>query len=319
MFAYTLRQIEYFVAAAETGTISEAAGRCHISQAGLSQALSELERAIGTDLTVRRRAKGVTLTPAGKEFLPEARRLLDRARELETAASLARGRLTGRLLVGCLSSSAPFIIPPLLAGVREEHPELALEFSDGNPEELQHELLLGHFDAVFVDAGHLLPGVDHLTIQRRWAHALLPPAWPEASLELLTAQDLAGKPMALQDLPAVRDELLPALAAAGLQPDIRYRFTNLEIVRGVVGRGLAYAVLLHSPTNNVTYEGLTVVRRPFTPAIGIGDVVLGIPAARPAPRRVEWLQRYCRQIFPLHGRGAPSALPRYRRPDSPTP
>ena len=80
---FTLRQLEYFVAAGEAGSITEAARRTHGSQPTVSSAVARLEKALGVELFVRHHAHGVTLTPAGTRFLGEARALLRQAVELE--------------------------------------------------------------------------------------------------------------------------------------------------------------------------------------------------------------------------------------------
>ena len=78
--AFTMNQLAAFVAVAEAGTLSGAAERLHVSASALSAAVTELERALQTQLLHRRKAKGVTLTPAGELVLPRARHLLYQAR-----------------------------------------------------------------------------------------------------------------------------------------------------------------------------------------------------------------------------------------------
>ena len=65
MARYTLRQLAHFVAVADTGAISAAALKLHLSQGAVSAAVTELERIFKVQLMVRRKAHGVTLTPAG--------------------------------------------------------------------------------------------------------------------------------------------------------------------------------------------------------------------------------------------------------------
>ncbi|RZK84403.1 MAG: LysR family transcriptional regulator, partial [Rhodococcus sp. (in: high G+C Gram-positive bacteria)] len=80
---YTMRQLAAFVAVAETGTISGAAERMHLSQSALSAAVTDLEKALKAQLCVRRRARGVQLTPTGEAVLSRARALLQQAGELQ--------------------------------------------------------------------------------------------------------------------------------------------------------------------------------------------------------------------------------------------
>src|SRR5690625_5548304 len=78
----TLRQLQYFVAVAETQSITKAADRSHVSQAAVSLAITDLEKSLGVTLTIRRRAKGVALTAEGRAILTDARVMLDQAKEL---------------------------------------------------------------------------------------------------------------------------------------------------------------------------------------------------------------------------------------------
>ncbi|MEO8328444.1 MAG: LysR family transcriptional regulator, partial [Candidatus Nanopelagicales bacterium] len=73
---FTLRQLEYFVAVAEAGTITAAAEQIHLSQSAMSTALADLERVFGVQLLVRHHSRGVTLTPSGEDLLVTARELL---------------------------------------------------------------------------------------------------------------------------------------------------------------------------------------------------------------------------------------------------
>lgn len=107
----SLRQLAHFVAVAEEGTISGAAERLYMSQSALSGSITKLERALGADLLVRRRAQGVSITPVGVMILERAKRLLGDTAEL---AYLARGDgrdLVGPLVVGCFVTLAPTVLP----------------------------------------------------------------------------------------------------------------------------------------------------------------------------------------------------------------
>jgi DNA-binding transcriptional LysR family regulator len=69
---FTLRQLEYFVTVADEGTMAGAANRHQISQSAISLAISDLERALAVQLFIRRKARGVTLSAAARQVLPES-------------------------------------------------------------------------------------------------------------------------------------------------------------------------------------------------------------------------------------------------------
>src|SRR5260221_113308 len=88
---FTLKQLGYFLAAGEHKSITGAARAIHVSQASISAAVSQLERVFGIQLCVRHHAQGLSLTPAGRELLAEARRLLAQPNELQTHAQNPAG------------------------------------------------------------------------------------------------------------------------------------------------------------------------------------------------------------------------------------
>ena len=116
-----LRQLRYFVAIVEAGTMTRAAERCHVAQPSLSQQIAKLERALGVTL-FDRLARGVALTPAGKALLPRARRLLADAEEIRVriAEDVAEG--AGRFAVGVIPTIAPYTLHRILPRLREEFP-----------------------------------------------------------------------------------------------------------------------------------------------------------------------------------------------------
>ena len=79
---FSFRQLEYFVAAGETGSVTRAAQGSHSSQPTVSAAIAKLEASLGVQLFVRHHAQGLSVTPAGREFAREAGSVLRHAAEL---------------------------------------------------------------------------------------------------------------------------------------------------------------------------------------------------------------------------------------------
>jgi DNA-binding transcriptional LysR family regulator len=98
-----LRHLEYFVAAAEELNFTHAADRLHVSQPPFSKQIHDLEGELGIELFARQR-KGVALTPAGKSFLIDARRILDDCESsVRKAQRISRGEI-GELAIGYMSA-----------------------------------------------------------------------------------------------------------------------------------------------------------------------------------------------------------------------
>src|ERR1700722_11762682 len=124
---FTLKQIEYFVAAAETGSITLASDRVHISQPSLSLAIANLELEFGIQLFIRHHAQGLSLTQQGQRFLREAKSLLLQAEELSAAATELSTRIGGVLNLGCLTSLYPLLMPELLRAFKELHGSVRMD------------------------------------------------------------------------------------------------------------------------------------------------------------------------------------------------
>jgi DNA-binding transcriptional LysR family regulator len=242
--AYSLRQLAYFVAVAEAGTLAGASATLHVSASALSLALDELERALDAQLTVRRRAHGIRLTPAGQETLRRARRLLREADELADAAGGDPGEVAGTVRVGCYTTLAPGLLPATIGRFTTRHPRARVEFVEGSQDVLQRGLLDGELDVAVLYDHRLDPVLELTPLSSNTPHLVLPRdhRLVHGSAPVALA-DLVDEPMVLLDLPPSSEHALGVCLAAGLSPRIRYRTVNAETARALVGQGLGFTVL----------------------------------------------------------------------------
>lgn len=89
---WTLRELRFFVAAAEAGSFTDAAARLYVSQAAVSRTIAGLERTIGERL-LRRVPRGCELTSTGQQVLPQARRVLTEAERFTEFLATRHGTL----------------------------------------------------------------------------------------------------------------------------------------------------------------------------------------------------------------------------------
>ncbi|MCG2620964.1 LysR substrate-binding domain-containing protein [Arthrobacter sp. I2-34] len=293
MFRYTLRQVEYFVAVADHGSLSAAADVCRVSQAGLSLAVTELEKAVGTQLLVRHKAKGATLTSAGRRFLTDARALLRQAGELQGTITERQGELAGPLAIGCYTTLSAFWIPAMTAGFAAPNPRLSLAITEGAPGELQEQLLDGRLDAVLTHTRHVVAGLQTQVIAGGRPYILLGANHPLAARRKIPLRELAGEDMVLLDIPSVRENQLPNLRASGLDPKIVWRSTSFEAVRGMVARGLGYTVLVQRPPLDLSYEGLPLACVEIDGEIGHSDICFAYPGGQRLTMRLQALMDFC--------------------------
>lgn len=258
-FRFTLRQLQHFIAAADAGTVTAAADQVHISQAAMSQSLNELERSVGQQLMVRTRTHGIRLTSSGRRFLADARELVGRAADVQQEMSDRSDELVGPLDIGCYTAVAPFWMPFVAEHFIVPNPQVSVQITEGDGKALQQQMVEGRFDAVFTHTGHLIEGVRHQVIRRGQGYALVHPSHRLADRKRVRLEEFGEDPYVLLDIPAVRENQLPKLRAHGLEPNIQWRSTSFEAVRGMVARGLGWSVLVQRPPVNISYDGLPIV------------------------------------------------------------
>ena len=248
-----LRQLRYFVAVAEAGHITRAAQALGLQQPPLSQQIRVLEGEIGAAL-FSRHPKGVTLTAAGRELLPLARRQLQGLDPLRAHMhQVARGQ-RGVLSVGFTSSAAAHAYTPaLLRDCRREHPNIELRLSEGNAAELTQAVTVGTLDCALLRAPVGRP--DDLVFETRLSepallalpidHPILRHHGPRRAVPLAELQGqrliLVRRPGA----PGLYANLLARLQQLGIDvevvAEVERMITNLNLVAAGVGVSLVPA------------------------------------------------------------------------------
>ncbi|WP_371231875.1 LysR substrate-binding domain-containing protein [Pseudomonas sp. QE6] len=260
MASYTLRQLKYFVTTVECGSVAEASRKLYIAQPSISTAIKGLEESFGVQLFIRHHAQGVSLTPSGARFYRKAQELLRMAHEFEQNALADNDVVAGQIDIGCFETVAPLYLPRLIAGFRERYPGVEIRISDGEQQELVQGLTAGRFDlALLYD--HDLDGTiatDPLMPAQR-PYALLPADHRFAQQDKVSLRDLALEPMILLDVQPSRTYFVSIFEELGLNPHIAFSSPSIEMVRGMVGQGFGFSVLVTRPHSECTYDGKQVV------------------------------------------------------------
>ena len=270
-----LRQLRYFLAVAETEHMTRAAAVLGIQQPPLSQQIMALERQLGLTL-FHRHPKGMSLTDAGRLFLPEATRLIQDMLALEQRmARIAKGQ-TGVLSIGFTSSTAAHaFVPRLLRESRRSHPGIALELNEDNaagiieavasnrlhcgflrvpvsqPEKLKFEKLLNESVVVALASSHPLAQSK----SRSGKHAL-------------SLLDLRDEPFILvrrSNALGLYANLLTLCRELGFEPrvaaEVEKMLTNLNLVAAGVGISVVPASMQGMQAHSVSYRALAQSNR----------------------------------------------------------
>jgi DNA-binding transcriptional LysR family regulator len=299
---FTLRQLELFAALPEFPTLSAAASSLHISESALSHAITELEKAVGEQLCVRRKARGLQLTPAGQFFAQRARGLLNDAGELVSELSGLQGRLRGPVKLGCYTGLATNVLPPVLEGFPTEHPDVNIGVTVGTDDELLPALHAGLLDVGIVYNMLLPPGLQQQTIYETEVMAILPEDHHLAAEDAVDLADLAPEPLIMLESTPSTANTHRMFHERGLTPRLLTALPVIELVRALVGRGLGYSLLMSRPNStDMTSEGRRIAFRPLKPRAGLTTVVAVWPEqVKLTPRAQAVIDYAARQMQGMH-------------------
>ncbi len=249
-----LRDLRYFVAVAEAGSLSAAADRLHVAQPGLSRHMHELERELGVALLVRH-ARGVTPTLAGEALARGAVELLSRLSRAIDGAEAVRDGHRGRVVLGAMLAAIAAGLPTAVEEVlRRERPDIDLVVQDFDPPEIVEQVVEGGADAAISFSG--APPDPRLHTVRLWMEAVnfacLPARHPLAARARVTVPDLGELPLVLPRRTfsaQFTETVLTALRGGGLRSPLLVLDGDLRAAHLAVAAGRGWIPLAQSRTH----------------------------------------------------------------------
>lgn len=241
----TQSQIKYFLAVAQEMSFSKAAESLYVSQPAVSRQVAQLEQELGVPLFLRTNQE-IHITEAGREFqrfFSESQRafqeLVERMRNHSDA-------LRGTLNIGCTEGwDLSSFFPQLSGALAESHPNLTLNLSGFNLDQILHALERGDVDVVITNES-LLKGrerISSLPLTRRRGMLLFSAQHRLVGKPGLALEDFKNEPFYVTAPPSMREatiELLSLCADADFMPKIEYVptlsavFMKLSSGRGVL-------------------------------------------------------------------------------------
>ncbi len=266
----TFDQLRIFVAVAERGHLTEAAHAIGLTPSAVSAAIRALERAYGVGL-FNRVGRGIELAPAGREFLDEARAILDRARAAELRLSELGALTRGTLAIWASQTVTDTWLPPRLMRFRTMHPGIELVLTPANTRGVAAAVLDGRAEIGFVEGAVAHEGLHARTVARDAMVVVAAPDHPLADGRTVSAAEaVAAMTWVLRERGSgTRSEFEAALAAAGADPaDLKVALvlpSNASVLAAVRAGGAATAIS-------------RAVAQPFLAAGSLAVVALPLPA-----------------------------------------
>ena len=257
-----LRQLQQFIAVAETLNFRRAAERLHMAQPPLSVAIRKLEEEVGAQL-FERQPRGVALTAAGIAALGLAQRCLVDAGALRDAAQAAAGGERGLLRVGFVGSATYALMPRLLPAFRKRYPDVELVLRESANLELLAQVESGELDIGLVryPTGSA-SALRFEVVERDVFCAVLPASHALARKKRLTLAMLAREPFidyASTRVPGLHAMVMLAFQQAGLSPRVSQEAIQVQTVISLVQSGMGVALV---PSVSARLAAREVVFRP---------------------------------------------------------
>ncbi|TNC06027.1 LysR family transcriptional regulator [Methylobacterium terricola] len=261
---FELSQLRCFVAVAEELHFGRAAERLHLTQPPVSRQIQVLERVLDVAL-LNRTSRAVRLTPAGRRFLVEARRILRLADEAAATARRVAAGEAGSVTLGFTAASAYRTLPDLVRAARRRLPEADILLKEMVSAAQAEALGAQAIDLALMRPPLPAAGDASLRIARETLLAALPDDHPLAAGASVTAEALAAEPLiayAPDEARYFHDLVDDYFAEAGLTPRTVQHLAQIHTILSLVRSGLGLALV---PDSAASLRVAGVTLRPLVP------------------------------------------------------
>jgi DNA-binding transcriptional LysR family regulator len=240
-----LRDLRYFVAIAQHGTVSRAAEQLHVSQPALSEQIRKLEDELGAALFTRT-SRGVLLTDAGEALLPHARTVLAQADAAVESVQMVAHGLVGTLTLGFIDSAALAILPPLIHHFTDRYPNVKLRLRESGTRQQLEAIEQSEIDVGIVRGPVWNAGIAGRRIATESLRLALPAQHRLAREAIVRIADLNEDGFIMyphERGAALAEETLRLCHAAGFDPRVVQEANEIYTICGMVAAGLGVAVV----------------------------------------------------------------------------
>ena len=269
-----LRHLRYFIAVAETGSLTEAAKeRLHTSQPSLSRQIRDLEYEVGVEL-LSRGARGVELTASGRVFLDHARLALAQVDAAGETARRAAQPAKPTFALGFLTGQEMDWLPQAMRILRDELPNIEVTVSSQYSPDLAAALMRGKLDLAFLRPEPNVVDLTFKTVTKEPLVVVMPSDHRLASHEAIRVQEIVGETYVgiSRTAPVLRALIAEYLKRCGIDIAPAHEADNLAMAMSLVASTRAVALL---PAYAQNFLPWSVVSRPLAGDVPTIDLVIG--------------------------------------------
>ncbi|MFJ4452705.1 LysR family transcriptional regulator [Pseudomonas sp. NPDC089392] len=263
-----MRQLRYFVAAAEHGQFSQAAMKVHVSQSAITTAVSQLETLLGVQL-FERQPHGVKLTAEGHKFHQHARHILDTLQDAVSQPSFLSHTLHGTVRIGASYTVLGYYLPALLARFKRSYPQVEIDLVDMDRSTIEQGIIDTSLDlglTIISNASNAKPFERHVLMRSR-RQLWLATEHPLMSAQAISLSDIADHAYILATVDEGETSAMRYWRSVGLEPRVAFRTSSMEALRGLVAHGFGVTILSDMLYRPWSLEGRKIEARPITDVI----------------------------------------------------
>ncbi len=264
----TLRQMRYFRAAAATGQFSMAATEEHVSQSAITNAVLALEQLLGVRL-FDRLPHGVALTAEGNHLYQHVTRILESVDDALRQPRIRLDRMAGSVRIAATYTVLGYFLPGLLGRFRNHYPNVDLDLRDLHRADIEEGILGGDIELGIVLLSNV-PDVarfSHRSLIRSRRQLWAAPGHPLLAGDAPSLRQVAEFPYILLTVDEGEASTLRYWRSKRLAPNVAFRTTSMEALRGLVAHGFGITVLSDMVFRPWSLEGKEIEARPLSAAI----------------------------------------------------
>lgn len=275
LLSFTIRQLNYFVAVAENGSVSAAAQSLSISQSAVTEAVKDLEADLGVKL-FDRHSRGLRITHKGHQFLRHATTILAEVSGARRAFEDKGEKARGQLHLGLTSLVAGYVISDLLAKYRRANPKVEISAIEESSEYLEHLLIGGEMDVAIMMTSRvaerhaLYTETLDVSPYRLW----MPMGHRLSTQDSINLSDLKDEPLIMLSIDEMEEETVKLLSALRTRPKVAFRTRSVEAVRSLVATGAGVALLPDLVYRPWSLEGDRIEARDISGSLPVVQVGL---------------------------------------------
>lgn len=236
-----IEQLIYIVEIANTGSITAAAEKLHVSQPNVTQAILNIERELNTDIFVRSRS-GSSATEAGKAIIEKSIEIIKQVNELKEIAQVQSAQLKGKLSIATIPSMCMTLLPKALSVYKNKYPKVQIEVIEGGTFQIEELVKKNEVNLGLVSrrkVSDFSEDLDFIPLMPGEVMALLSKHSPLANKKRISMKDIIKYPIVILNQGyRMHAHILNLLKKFG-DPNLLFTARNPESVKKMVMENLA--------------------------------------------------------------------------------